>query len=251
MLKTISKRIVGSANERVLRRMSSDVRAIGAIEDEIRALSDDNIRSRFAELREKARAGTPPDDLLVPCFALVREAARRTLGQRHFDVQLTGGMVLHRGMIAEMKTGEGKTLAATPAIALNALAGKGAHVVTVNDYLARRDSEWMGEIYHFLGLTVGCIVPGMDDDSRRAAYARDVTYTTNSEIGFDYLRDNMKYRDEDMVQRPFNFAVVDEVDSILIDEARTPLIISGPSEESSEMYVEVSRVVSAVSEEHY
>lgn len=251
VLKTISKRIVGSANERVLRRMSSDVRAIGAIEDEIRALSDDNIRSRFAELREKARAGTPPDDLLVPCFALVREAARRTLGQRHFDVQLTGGMVLHRGMIAEMKTGEGKTLAATPAIALNALAGKGAHVVTVNDYLARRDSEWMGEIYHFLGLTVGCIVPGMDDDSRRAAYARDVTYTTNSEIGFDYLRDNMKYRDEDMVQRPFNFAVVDEVDSILIDEARTPLIISGPSEESSEMYVEVSRVVSAVSEEHY
>ncbi|MGR4000563.1 MAG: preprotein translocase subunit SecA [Alphaproteobacteria bacterium] len=251
MLKTLSKRIVGNANERFLRRLASDVEAIGALEDDIRALSDDEIRAKFSDLQAQAQKGASPDSLLAPCFALVREAAWRSLGQRHFDVQLMGGMVLHRGMIAEMRTGEGKTLAATLAVVLNALSGKGTHVVTVNDYLASRDSEWMGEIYHFLGLSVGCIVPGMDDAERRAAYATDITYSTNSEIGFDYLRDNMKYRVEDKVQRPFNFAVIDEVDSILIDEARTPLIISGPTEASSELYVEVSRIVHTVKPEHY
>ena len=173
----------------------------------------------------------------------MREAAKRTLGQRHFDVQLMGGIVLHRGMIAEMKTGEGKTLVATLPVYLNALAGKGVHVVTVNDYLAKRDSEWMGQIYRFLGLTVGCIVHGLDDNERREAYAADVTYGTNNEFGFDYLRDNMKFRLEEMVQRPFNYAIVDEVDSILIDEARTPLIISGPAEDSSELYRQVDKLI--------
>ena len=173
----------------------------------------------------------------------MREAAKRTLGQRHFDVQLMGGIVLHRGMIAEMKTGEGKTLVATLPVYLNALAGKGVHVVTVNDYLAQRDSEWMGQIYRFLGLSVGCIVHGLDDNERREAYAADVTYGTNNEFGFDYLRDNMKFRLEEMVQRPFNYAIVDEVDSILIDEARTPLIISGPAEDSSELYRQVDQLI--------
>ena len=182
------------------------------------------------------RDGKTLDDLLVPAFATVREAAKRTLGQRHFDVQLIGGMVLHEGDIAEMKTGEGKTLVATLAVYLNALAGKGVHVVTVNDYLAKRDAEWMGQIYGFLGMTTGVIVHGLDDTERQAAYACDITYGTNNEYGFDYLRDNMKYRLEDMVQRGHFFAIVDEVDSILIDEARTPLIISGPLDDRSEFY---------------
>ena len=194
-------------------------------------------------LKQRHADGEPLDDLLPDAFATVREAAKRTLGQRHFDVQLMGGIVLHRGMIAEMKTGEGKTLVATLPVYLNALAGKGVHVVTVNDYLAQRDSEWMGQIYRFLGLTVGCIVHGLDDNERREAYAADVTYGTNNEFGFDYLRDNMKFRLEDMVQRPFNYAIVDEVDSILIDEARTPLIISGPAEDSSELYRQVDKLI--------
>ena len=183
------------------------------------------------------------DDILPDAFAVVREAAKRTLGQRHFDVQLMGGMVLHSGKIAEMKTGEGKTLVATLAVYLNALSGKGVHVVTVNDYLAQRDSAWMGQVYRFLGLTVGCIVNNLDDTERREAYASDVTYGTNNEFGFDYLRDNMKYRLEEMVQRPFNYAIVDEVDSILIDEARTPLIISGPAQDSSELYQRVDALI--------
>src|SRR3546814_214948 len=181
----------------------------------------------------------------------LREAAKRVLGQRHFDVQLLGGMVLHQGKIAEMKTGEGKTLVATLAVYLNALSGKGVHVVTVNDYLASRDSGWMGRVYQFLGLSVGCIVHGLTDDERRRAYACDVTYGTNNEFGFDYLRDNMKFRLEDMVQRDFNYAIVDEVDSILIDEARTPLIISGPADDGSALYLQVDRLIPMLQPEHY
>src|SRR5690606_21521965 len=191
------------------------VAAINALESEVAALSDEALRARTEEFRKQVAAGTSLDDLLVPAFATVREAAKRTLGQRHFDVQLIGGMILHEGKIAEMKTGEGKTLVATLPVYLNALTGRGVHVVTVNDYLAKRDAEWMGQIYTFLGLTVGTIVHGMDDQARQAAYACDVTYGTNNELGFDYLRDNMKYRLEDMVQRGHVYAIVDEVDSIL------------------------------------
>ena len=205
--------------------------------------SDEQLRAKTTEFRERLAKGETLDDLLVEAFAVVREAAKRTLGQRHFDVQLMGGMVLHQGKIAEMKTGEGKTLVATLAVYLNALEGKGVHVVTVNDYLAKRDSEWMGQIYQFLGLTVGVIVHELDDEQRKAAYACDVTYGTNNELGFDYLRDNMKFRLDDMAQRPFNYAIVDEVDSILIDEARTPLIISGPAEDSSELYRRADTVI--------
>ena len=201
--------------------------------------------------RERLAAGEGPDDLLIEAFATVREAAKRTLGQRHFDVQLMGGIVLHQGKIAEMKTGEGKTLVATLPVYLNALEGKGAHVVTVNDYLARRDAAWMGQIYHFLGLSVGCIVPGLDEPARKQAYAADITYGTNNEFGFDYLRDNMKFSQESMVQRRFNYAIVDEVDSILVDEARTPLIISGPSEDSSELYRTVDAYMPRLDEEDY
>ena len=199
-------------------------------------LSDEALKARTEEFRKELAEGKTLDDILVPAFATVREAAKRTLGQRHFDVQLIGGMVLHEGDIAEMKTGEGKTLVATLAVYLNALAGKGVHVVTVNDYLARRDAGWMGEIYSFLGMTVGVIVHGLDDAERQKAYACDITYGTNNEYGFDYLRDNMKYRLEDMVQRGHYYAIVDEVDSILIDEARTPLIISGPLDDRSDFY---------------
>ncbi len=224
---------------------------INELEPELVALSDDALRARTAELKKRRADGEPLDDLLVDAFATVREAAKRTLGQRHFDVQLMGGMVLHRGMIAEMKTGEGKTLVATLPVYLNALSGKGVHVVTVNDYLAKRDSEWMGQIYRFLGLTVGCIVHGLDDNERREAYACDVTYGTNNEFGFDYLRDNMKFRLEEMTQRPFSYAIVDEVDSILIDEARTPLIISGPAEDSSELYRQVDKLIPHLKPEDY
>jgi preprotein translocase subunit SecA len=209
------------------------------------ALDDDALRAKTAEFRARLAAGETLDDLLEEAFAVVREAAKRTLGQRHFDVQMIGGMVLHAGKIAEMKTGEGKTQMATLAAYLNALPGKGVHLVTVNDYLAQRDAGWMGQIYGFLGLTVGAIVHGLDDAQRKAAYEADITYGTNNEFGFDYLRDNMKYRLEDMTQRPFNFAIVDEVDSILIDEARTPLIISGPSDEPTELYATVDQVVLA------
>lgn len=236
MLGAVARKLFGSANDRRIRTYNPRVAAINALEPEIAALSDEALRARTAEFRQQLEAGKSLDDLLVPAFATVREAAKRTLGQRHFDVQLIGGMVLHEGRIAEMRTGEGKTLVATLPVYLNALAGRGVHVVTVNDYLAKRDSEWMGQIYNFLGLTTGVIVHGMDDEERKAAYACDVTYGTNNELGFDYLRDNMKYRLEDMVQRGHAFAIVDEVDSILIDEARTPLIISGPLDDRSEFY---------------
>jgi preprotein translocase subunit SecA len=236
MLGALARKFFGSANDRRIKGYQSRVDAINALEPEIAALSDEALKARTAEFRKQLAEGKPLDDLLVPAFATVREAAKRTLGQRHFDVQLIGGMVLHEGDIAEMKTGEGKTLVATLAVYLNALAGKGVHVVTVNDYLAKRDAGWMGQIYGFLGMTTGVIVHGLDDAERQSAYACDITYGTNNEYGFDYLRDNMKYRLEDMVQRGHAYAIVDEVDSILIDEARTPLIISGPLDDRSEFY---------------
>jgi preprotein translocase subunit SecA len=236
MLGALARKFFGSANDRRIKAYQPRVDAINALEPEIAALSDEALKARTAEFRKELAEGKTLDDILVPAFATVREAAKRTLKQRHFDVQLIGGMVLHEGDIAEMKTGEGKTLVATLAVYLNALAAKGVHVVTVNDYLARRDSAWMGEIYGFLGLTTGVIVHGLDDAERKTAYACDITYGTNNEYGFDYLRDNMKYRLEDMVQRGHFFAIVDEVDSILIDEARTPLIISGPLDDRSEFY---------------
>ncbi|WP_439359101.1 preprotein translocase subunit SecA [Bradyrhizobium sp. DASA03007] len=236
MIGALARKFFGSANDRRVKGYQSRVNAINALEPEVSKLSDEALKARTAEFRKQISEGKTLDDLLVPAFATVREAAKRTLGQRHFDVQLIGGMVLHEGDIAEMKTGEGKTLVATLAVYLNALAGKGVHVVTVNDYLARRDSGWMGQIYGFLGMTTGVIVHGLDDAERKAAYACDITYGTNNEYGFDYLRDNMKYRLEDMVQRPHFFAIVDEVDSILIDEARTPLIISGPLDDRSDFY---------------
>jgi preprotein translocase subunit SecA len=236
MIGALARKFFGSANDRRVKGYQSRVDAINALEPELAALSDEALKGRTAEFRQQLADGKTLDDILVPAFATVREAAKRTLGQRHFDVQLIGGMVLHEGDIAEMKTGEGKTLVATLAVYLNALASKGVHVVTVNDYLARRDSEWMGQIYQFLGLTVGVIVHGLDDAERKEAYSRDITYGTNNEYGFDYLRDNMKYRLEDMVQRSHFYAIVDEVDSILIDEARTPLIISGPLDDRSDFY---------------
>lgn len=236
MIGALARKFFGSANDRRVKGYQSRVSAINALEAEVSKLSDEALKARTVEFRKQLAEGKTLDDLLVAAFATVREAAKRTLGQRHFDVQLIGGMVLHEGDIAEMKTGEGKTLVATLAVYLNALAGKGVHVVTVNDYLARRDSGWMGQIYGFLGLTTGVIVHGLDDAERKAAYACDITYGTNNEYGFDYLRDNMKYRLEDMVQRPHFYAIVDEVDSILIDEARTPLIISGPLDDRSDFY---------------
>src|SRR6201746_2329276 len=235
MIGALARKFFGSANDRRGKGYQSRVNAINALEPELAALSDEALKARTAEFRAQLADGkTTLDDILVPAFATLREAAKRTLGQRHFDVQLIGGMVLHEGDIAEMKTGEGKTLVATLAVYLNALAGKGVHVVTVNDYLARRDSEWMGQIYNFLGLTVGVIVHGLDDSERKDAYARDITYGTNNEYGFDYLRDNMKYRLAGTRQAGHLYAIVDEVDSILIDEARTPLIISGPLDDRSE-----------------
>ena len=228
------KKIFGSKNERDLRRLQPLVETINAREEEMKSLSDERLRGKTGEFKERLAKGETLDDLLDEAFAVVREASRRTLGQRHFDVQLIGGIVLHQGKIAEMKTGEGKTLVATLPVYLNALSGKGVHVVTVNDYLAKRDSAWMGAIYNFLGLSVGVIVHDLSDAERQHAYRSDITYGTNNEFGFDYLRDNMKYRLEDMVQRELNYAIVDEVDSILIDEARTPLIISGPVEHEEE-----------------
>ncbi|WFU40858.1 preprotein translocase subunit SecA [Bradyrhizobium sp. CB82] len=236
MIGALARKFFGSANDRRIKGYQARVNAINALEPELSKLSDEALKARTAEFKQQLASGKTLDDILVPAFATVREAAKRTLGQRHFDVQLIGGIVLHEGDIAEMKTGEGKTLVATLAVYLNALAGKGVHVVTVNDYLARRDSSWMGQIYGFLGMTTGVIVHGLDDTERKAAYACDITYGTNNEYGFDYLRDNMKYRLEDMVQRPHYYAIVDEVDSILIDEARTPLIISGPLDDRSDFY---------------
>jgi preprotein translocase subunit SecA len=236
MLGAVARKLFGSANDRRIRSYQPRVAAINALEAEVAALSDEALKARTAEFKKQIEEGTSLEDLLVPAFATVREAAKRTLGQRHFDVQLIGGMILHEGKIAEMKTGEGKTLVATLPVYLNALSGRGVHVVTVNDYLAKRDAEWMGQIYKFLGLGVGVIVHGLDDEQRKAAYDCDITYGTNNELGFDYLRDNMNYRPEDMVQRGHIYAIVDEVDSILVDEARTPLIISGPLDDRSEFY---------------
>ncbi|MBL0929667.1 MAG: preprotein translocase subunit SecA [Alphaproteobacteria bacterium] len=243
MFGAIARALFGSSNDRVLKGFAKTVAAINAKEAEIAALSDDDLKARTPWLKDRLAKGETTDDILPDAFATVREAAKRVLGQRHFDVQLLGGMVLHQGRIAEMKTGEGKTLVATLAVYLNALEGKGVHVVTVNDYLAKRDAEWMGRVYGFLGLTTGTIIHGLTDDERRAAYAADVTYGTNNEFGFDYLRDNMKFHLAHMVQRPFHFAIVDEVDSILIDEARTPLIISGPADDSSELYIAVDKLI--------
>ena len=248
---TVMKRVFGSSNDRRLKGYRPMVAAINALEPEFEALTDDQLRAKTEELRAEFKAGKTLDDLIPPAFAAVREAAKRTLKQRHFDVQLMGGLVLHEGAIAEMRTGEGKTLVATSAVYLNALAGEGVHVVTVNDYLARRDSEWMGQIYQFLGMTVGVIVHGLDDDQRRQAYAADVTYGTNNEFGFDYLRDNMKYDMAQMVQRGHAFAIVDEVNSILVDEARTPLIISGPSEDRSGLYVAVNAIIPELAREEF
>jgi len=250
-LGSIARKMFGSANDRLIKTYRPMVDQINALESEMEALSDDALRARTDMLRGKAADGTSLDDLLVPAFATVREAAKRSLGQRHYDVQLIGGMTLHEGKISEMKTGEGKTLVATLAVYLNALSGKGVHVVTVNDYLAQRDSEWMGQIYQFLGMSVGVIVHGLEDDERREAYAADITYGTNNEFGFDYLRDNMKYELETMVQRGHNFAIVDEVDSILIDEARTPLIISGPVDDKSDFYTTIDAYIPHLVEADY
>jgi preprotein translocase subunit SecA len=251
MFGALARRLFGTANDRYVKALQPLVDAVNAEEPRLAALSDDDLKAQTPKLRERLAQGESLDDILPEAFATVREAARRTLGQRHFDVQLMGGIVLHRGMIAEMKTGEGKTLVATLPVYLDALEAKGVHVVTVNDYLAQRDSEWMGQIYRFLGLTVGCIVHGLDDHERRDAYAADVTYGTNNEFGFDYLRDNMKFRLEDMVQRSFNYAIVDEVDSILVDEARTPLIISGPTEDNSELYRTIDKYIPRLAPEDF
>ena len=251
MFGALARRIFGTANERYLESLRPIVGEINDLEPSLEKLSDDELRSRTDHFRERINQGETLDDLLVEAFATVREAAKRTLGQRHFDVQLMGGIILHRGMISEMKTGEGKTLVSTLPIYLNTLSGDGVHLVTVNDYLAKRDSRWMGQIYELLGLSVGCILHEMTDAQRREAYAADVTYSTNNELGFDYLRDNMKYQIEDMVLRPFNYAIVDEVDSILIDEARTPLIISGPSEDSSDLYRKMDRIIPKLAEDDY
>jgi preprotein translocase subunit SecA len=229
MVKWLITKIFGTQNERDLKKLQPYVAAVSELESRIQKLSDDELRAKTAEFREKLGQGASLDDLLVESFAVVREVARRTVQMRHFDVQLIGGVVLHQGKISEMKTGEGKTLVATLPAYLNALERKGVHIVTVNDYLAKRDTEWMGPIFRFLGLTVGTIQHEMNDADRKAAYTADITYGTNNEFGFDYLRDNMKFRLTDLVQRAHNYAIVDEVDSILIDEARTPLIISGPT----------------------
>ncbi|MGA9319837.1 MAG: preprotein translocase subunit SecA, partial [Xanthobacteraceae bacterium] len=251
MIGAVARKLFGSSNDRRIRSYRPRVDAINALEQELEQLSDQALRARTEEFKKQLSEGATLDDILVPAFATVREAGKRTLGQRHFDVQLIGGMVLHEGRISEMKTGEGKTLVATLPVYLNALAGRGVHVVTVNDYLAKRDAEWMGQIYNFLGLTVGVIVHGLDDQERKKQYDCDVTYGTNNELGFDYLRDNMKYRLEDMVQRGHIYAIVDEVDSILIDEARTPLIISGPLDDRSDFYNTIDTFIPSLDKSDY
>jgi len=247
----IAKAIFGSSNDRYVKTLRGVVAKVNDLEPRISALSEDELKGQTAVLRQRLANGESMDDILPEAFATVREASKRVLGQRHYDVQLIGGIVIHRGEIAEMRTGEGKTLMATLACYLNALPGTGVHVVTVNDYLARRDAEWMGQVYRYLGLTVGIIVPNLTDEQRRSAYHADITYGTNNEFGFDYLRDNMKYDRGSMTQRPFAFAIVDEVDSILIDEARTPLIISGPTDDKSELYMAVDAIVKQVNEADY
>ena len=251
MIGAVARKLFGSANERRIRSYTPRVSEINELEKELEALSDDTLKARTEEFKKRVAEGVSLDELLVPAFATVREAAKRTLGQRHFDVQLIGGMILHEGKIAEMKTGEGKTLVATLPVYLNAISGRGVHVVTVNDYLAKRDAEWMGQIYNFLGLSVGVIVHGLDDEERKKAYDCDITYGTNNELGFDYLRDNMKYRLEDMVQRGHIYAIVDEVNSILVDEARTPLIISGPLDDRSEFYNTIDSYIPQLDKSDY
>ncbi|MDM7988042.1 MAG: preprotein translocase subunit SecA [Smithella sp.] len=250
MFENIVKKIFGTKNDRELKRLSILLKEVNHFESDMTALSDDELKAKTPYFREKLKSGLTLDDILTEAFAVVREASRRALGMRPFDVQIIGGIALHEGKIAEMKTGEGKTLAATLPLYLNALEGKGCHVVTVNDYLANRDAQWMGPIYKFLGLSVGVIIHGLDDDERRKAYACDITYGTNNEFGFDYLRDNMKFTLDDYVQREFNYAIVDEVDSILIDEARTPLIISGPSEESTDKYYKINQIIPRLKKEN-
>jgi len=249
MFSYMFNKIVGTRNERELKKLIPHVERINSMEPEVKSLSDSDLARKTLEFKERLEKGETIDDLLCEAFAVVRESSVRALHMRHFDVQLIGGMVLHQGRIAEMKTGEGKTLVATLPVYLNALEGKGVHVVTVNDYLAKRDSQWMGKLYTFLGLTVGCIVHGLSEQERRAAYASDITYGTNNEFGFDYLRDNMKVRVSDFVQREFNYGIVDEVDSILIDEARTPLIISGPSEDSTDKYYRINKIIPRLKKE--
>ena len=251
MITSLARKFFGSHNERILRNQDRIVAQINALEPDFIKLTDDELRAKTPAFKERLAKGETLDQLLPEAFAAVRETAKRTLSQRPFDVQLRGGIVLHEGKIAEMKTGEGKTLVATLPVYLNALSGKGVHVVTVNDYLAKRDSAWMGQIYNFLGMSVGCIVHGIEDNDRQAAYAADITYGTNNEFGFDYLRDNMKFAYEDLVQRPFNYAIVDEVDSILIDEARTPLIISGPAEDSSDLYMKIDDLIPKLKEDDF
>jgi preprotein translocase subunit SecA len=251
MIAKILAKIFGTQNERELKRLLPLVHQINKLEPSMQALTDEQLKAKTVEFRERVQSGQSLDSILPEAFAVVREASRRTMNMRHFDVQLIGGMVLHSGKISEMRTGEGKTLVATLALYLNALSGKGAHLITVNDYLARRDAEWMSPIYNFLGLTVGIIQNSIEDQERKAAYAADITYGTNNEFGFDYLRDNMKFNPDDLVQRPLNFAIVDEVDSILIDEARTPLIISGPSEKGSHLYEVANRAVQTLVKEEY
>jgi len=251
MVLALAKKVFGSSNDRAVKRLERQVAQINEREPQYLDLTDEQLKAKTDEFRQRLKDGQKLDDIAHEAFAVVRETAKRTLRQRHYDVQMIGGLTLHEGKIAEMRTGEGKTLVSTLAAYLNALEGKGVHIVTVNDYLAKRDAEWMGQIYAFLGLTVGCITHDMDEVERKAAYDADITYGTNNEFGFDYLRDNMKYHLSDMVQRPFNFAIVDEVDSILIDEARTPLIISGPSETSSELYIAVDKIIPELNEKHY
>ncbi len=243
MVTEILKKVFGTKHERDMRPFWPAVAKINSLEAHYEALSDEDLSRQTQVLKDRLAAGETLDDILPDAFAVCREAGKRILGMRHYDVQLIGGMVLHRGSIAEMKTGEGKTLVATLAVYLNALSGKGVHVVTVNDYLAKRDAEWMSQLYGFLGLTTGVISHDLTDRERQEAYGCDITYATNNELGFDYLRDNMKFRLSDYVQRELNFAIVDECDSILVDEARTPLIISGQAERSTEKYVEVNKII--------
>ncbi|MBI5461918.1 MAG: preprotein translocase subunit SecA, partial [Gammaproteobacteria bacterium] len=249
MLGNLVRKVFGSRNERQVKRMFKTVAQVNALEPDIAKLTDAELSGRTAHFRQRLADGTPLDDLLPEAFAVVREAGKRVLDMRHFDVQLIGGMVLHQGRIAEMRTGEGKTLVATLAVYLNALPGKGVHVITVNDYLARRDAGWMGRLYAFLGLSTGVVVQGMSAEEKRAAYGCDITYGTNNEYGFDYLRDNMAFRMEDRVQRDLHYAVVDEVDSILIDEARTPLIISGPTDDNSALYTQINTLIPKLSKQ--
>ena len=252
MWQTIAKSVFGSSNDRYVRSLDKIVARINALEDQLVDFSDEELKAQTFKFRKQIEEdGKTLDDIMPEAFATVREASKRVLGMRHFDVQMVGGIVLHRGEIAEMKTGEGKTLVATLATYLNAIEGKGVHVVTVNDYLAARDAEWMGQLHNFLGLSVGVIVPNLPEAARREAYAADITYGTNNEFGFDYLRDNMKQERRQMVQRPFNYAIVDEVDSILIDEARTPLIISGPADDRSDLYISMNEVIPHVQEGHF